>query len=305
MFEPTFKLKVQVQKADYGQFIISPLTQGYGYTLGNALRRVLLTSLAGAAVTEIKIKGLRHQFSTLPGVSEDVVEMTLNIKRIRLKLEGEEPVKMILSATGPGEVKAGDIKTPPRVKIINRDLVLATLNDKKTKLAVEMKVEKGFGYVPSEERKVEGIGIIPLDSVFSPISRVNYRIEETRVGRVTNLDKLILEVWTDGTVDPLRAVKKAAKILVSYFHQIYEPQKIVKEKQEAISPLSEKMLKITIEELELPTRVTNALIRAEIEALGQLLAVKKSSLQKIKNLGTKSISLIEKKLKEKGLALGV
>lgn len=302
MINPTFKIKPDIQKANYGKFVISPLAPGFGHTLGNSLRRVLLTSIEGAAVTEVKIKGVRHQFSTIPGVSEDVVEIILNIKRIRLKLEGEEPVKINLSAKGPGEVKAGEIKVPPRVKIVNKELVLATLADKKTKLEIEMKVEKGFGYVPCEERKREKIGIIPIDSVFTPITRVNYKVEETRVGRVTNLDKLILEVWTDGTIDPFEAVKEAAKILVSYFHQIYEPKPSI-QKKGVIPSLSEEVLKTTVEELELPTRVTNALMREKIETVGQLLSLPREKLLKIKNLGSKSVSLIEKKLKKSGVVL--
>ena len=301
MIEPTFKIKSEVKKTDYGKFIISPLAQGYGHTLGNSLRRVLLTSLEGAAVTEVKIKGLRHQFSTIAGVSEDVVEIILNIKKIRLKLEGEKPVTITLSAKGPGEVKVGKIKTPARVEIINKDLVLVTLNDKKTKLEIKMKVEKGLGYVPCEDRKVEEMGVISIDSIFTPVTRVKYKVEETRVGRITNLDKLILEVWTDGTADPLESVKKAAKIIVSYFRQIYEPRAAVKEKEAVVSSLSEEVLKLTIEELELPTRVANALTREGIQDLGQLLSLKKAKLLKIKNLGAKSISLIEKGLKERGL----
>lgn len=299
-----FKIKPQVQKSNYGQFIISPLAQGYGHTLGNALRRALLASLEGAAVTEVKIKGVRHQFSTIPGVLEDVVQIILNIKKIRLKLEGEGSAKMTLSATGPGEVKVGEIKAPARIKIINKDLVLATLNDKKAKLEIEMKVEKGFGYVPSEERKREKMGVIPIDSLFTPVTRVNYKVEETRVGGVTNLDKLILEVWTDGTINPLAAVKEVAKILVSYFHQIYEPKAPAKESVLAPLSLSEEILKTTIEEFELPTRVANALTREGIKNLGQLLTVSKEKLFEIKNLGTKSVSLIEKRLKKKGLTLG-
>ncbi|MBL7158993.1 DNA-directed RNA polymerase subunit alpha [Candidatus Microgenomates bacterium] len=301
MTELTFKTKSEVEKADYGKFIISPLSQGYGHTLGNSLRRVLLTSLEGAAVTQIKIKGLKHQFSTIPGVSEDVVEIILNIKKIRLSLDGDEAVKMTFSAHGPGEVKAGEIKTPPRVKIFNKDLVLATLNDKKTKLEIEMTVEKGFGYVSSAEKKKEEMGVVSVDSIFTPVIRVNYKVEETRVGGMTNLDKLTLEIWTDGTVNAFETVKTAAKILVSYFQQIYEPKKAVVDKGLVVASTSEKVLKTTIEELELPTRVTNALNREGVNNLGQLLSLKRSELLRIKNMGAKSISLIEEKLKEREL----
>lgn len=301
MMDPIFKIKPQEKREDYGRFIISPLAQGYGHTLGNSLRRVLLTVLEGAAVTEIEIKGIKHQFSTIPGVSEDVVEIILNLKRIRLKFEGKEPVKMTLKAKGPGEIKAGEVKTPPQVKIINKDLVLATLNDKKTKLEIKMKVEKGSGYVPCEDRKTEKMGVIPIDSVFTPVTRVNYRVEETRVGRMTNLDKLTIEIWTNGTIDPLEAIKVAARNLVSYFLQIYEPKAAPVSEKEVNSSLPEETLKMTIEELELPVRVTNALLREGIKNLSELLSFSKTRLLKIKNLGTKSVSLIEKKLKEKGL----
>ena len=303
MIEPTFKIKPEIKKADYGKFIIAPLAQGYGHTLGNSLRRVLLTSLEGAAVTEVKIKGVRHQFSTITGVSEDIVEIILNIKKIKLKLEGEKPVKVNLSAKGPGEVKAGDIKTTARVEIVNKDLVLAHLSDKKTKLEIEMRVEKGLGYVSCEERKSEETGAIPIDSIFTPVIRVNYKVEETRVGRITNLDRLILEVWTDGTVDCFEVVKEAARILVSYFRQIYKPKKAVQEKSADVSFLSEEVLETSIEELELPTRVTNALLRERVNDLNDLISTKKTELLKIKNMGAKSVSLIEKKLLKKGLKL--
>ena len=301
MIEPTFKIKAEVEKADYGKFVISPLSQGYGHTLGNSLRRVLLTSLEGAAIIQVKIKGLKHQFSTIPGVSEDVVEIILNIKKIRLKLDGDKAVKMILSVQGPGEIKAGKIKTPPRVKILNKDLVLATLNDKKTKLEIEMIVEKGFGYVSSDERKKEEMGVVPIDSIFTPVTRVNYKVEETRVGGVTNLDKLTLEIWTDGTVNAFETVKTAAKILVSYFQQIYDPKKVIVDKGLVVASTSDQVLKTTIEELELPTRITNALTREGINNLGQLLSLKRSELLRIKNMGSKSISLIEEKLKKREL----
>lgn len=303
MIEPNFKIKPLVEEANCGKFIISPLAQGYGHTLGNSLRRVLLTSLEGAAVTQVKIKGLKHQFSTIPGVSEDVVEIILNIKRIRLRLEGDEPEKITLSAKGPREVKAKDIKAPPRVKIVNKDLTLATLNDKKTKLEIEMKVEKGLGYVPCEERKADEIGVIPIDSLFTPVTRVNYKVEETRVGGMTNLDKLILEIWTDGTINPLQAVNETAQILVAYFRQIYQPKEVTSKRGVVNRSMSEEVLEMTVEELELPTRVTNALIREEVRNLSQLLSLTKGEILKIKNLGTKSISLIKNKLKEKGLKL--
>jgi len=303
MIQPKFKVKPEVEKADYGKFIISPLAQGYGHTLGNSLRRVLLTSLEGTAVTEVKFKGIKHQFSTIEGVSEDVVEIILNIKKLRLKLEGDKPAQITVSVKRVGQLKASDIKTPARVKIVNQDLVLANVNNKKAKLEIEMKVEKGLGYVPFEEQKVEGLGVIPVDSLFTPVTRVNYQVEETRVGGMTNLDKLILEIWTDGTVTPLSALKKSAKILANYFKYLYEPKKSVVEEEEESVFASERLLKTTVEELELPTRITNALLRVEIKNLGQLLSKRREELLKIRNMGAKSVVLIEEKLKNKGLKL--
>lgn len=303
MLQPTFnfKIKPDIQEANYGKFIISPLFQGYGHTIGNSLRRVLLTSLEGAAVSQIKIKGVKHQFSTIPGVSEDVVQIILRIKKIRLKLEGEKEVKLTLKARGRKEVKAGDIKAPPQVSIVNKDLKIATLNDKKTKLEIEMKVEKGLGYVLAEDKEAEEMGAIPIDSIFTPVVKANYKVEETRVGGMTNLDKLILEVWTDGTLDPYEAVKKAAKILADCFKQVYEPKPSVL--KEEVSSLPEQGLRATIEELELPTRVTNALLKEGIKNIGQILSLSKKELYQIKNMGIKSISLLEEKLNQRGFKL--
>ncbi|MEK7112529.1 MAG: DNA-directed RNA polymerase subunit alpha, partial [Patescibacteria group bacterium] len=195
MNEPMFEIKQEESKGDYGKFVISPLEQGYGDTLGNSLRRVLLTSLAGAAVTTVRLSGVRHQFSTLKGMKEDVVEFLLNLKKVRFSYSGEKSAKATLSVKESGEVKAKDIKVPASVKIANPELVLATLN-KGAKLEAEMEIESGVGYSPAEERAGGTIGLIPLDAAFSPVRRVNYKVEETRVGRLTNYDKLILELWT-------------------------------------------------------------------------------------------------------------
>lgn len=305
MKNPSFKLETKVEEKDYGKFIIEPLSPGFGNTLGNALRRVLLTALPGAAVTSIKIAGVKHQFSTLPGLKEDIIELILNIKGLRLKLTGERAT-LKLEAWGPGEVRAGEIETSPETEVVNKDLYLASLADKKSKLEIEMTAESGFGYILAEERKISTIGVLPIDAIFTPVVRVNYKVEETRVGRQTNLDKLTLEIWTDGTISPKDALFEAAKILTSYFLQIYEPKVQTPDEGIAITPsVSEDVLKMNVEELDLPTRIYNSLINGGIETVGQLLGTPKKELNQIRNLGGKSITIIEEKLREKGVALNV
>ena len=224
---------------------------------------------------------------------------------MRLKLFDNKEAVMHLSKTGPGEVKAEDIKIPPEVEIINKDLYLASLSDKKSELNIEFTVEKGVGYQLADEKKVETLGIIPIDAMFTPVTRVNYKVEATRVGRQTNLDRLIIEIWTDKTITPQKALEQAAKILVSYFLQIYEP-KVTFEEPVAVTPaISEEILKMLVEELDLPTRICNSLKNGGIETVGQLLGTHKKDLFKIKNLGTKSVTIIEEKLREKGVALSV
>jgi DNA-directed RNA polymerase subunit alpha len=305
MFEPNFKIKTEEEGDNYGKFVIEPLDQGFGHTLGNALRRVLLSSLPGAAVTTVKIEGVKHQFSTISGLAEDVVEFILNIKQIRFKLAQNELCKATLSVRGPGKITAADIKTTGQAEIVNKDLYLGSLSGKESKIEVEMTIEPGYGYLPAEEQKTGSIGLIPVDAVFSPVTRVNYKVEATRVGRMTNLDKLIMEIWTDGTIDPLAALKESAKILVSYFLQVYEPRAVSTEGVAVTPAISDEILKMTIEELELPTRITNAFKNGGIETVGQLLGTPRKELIKIKNLGIKSIAAVEEKLREKGVALSI
>ncbi len=306
MQEPTFKIKTEVERTDYGLFVIEPLEQGFGQTLGNSLRRVLLTSLSGSAITSVKITGVQHQFSAVPGLKEDVVELLLNLKKVRFVLPSSEPVTVTLSAKGPGEVSAGDIEAPSGVTVVNPDVVLGTLADKKASLEMEMIVEQSFGYVAADEKKVDEIGRIPVSALFSPIVRVNYRVEATRVGRMTNLDKLVMEIWTDGSLLPFDALKHAAKLLVSYFMQVVEPKSVGVAESVAVSPaVSDEVLKMRIEELDIPTRIVNALGNGGIETIGQLLGSPRGELMKIKNLGSKSLGLVEEKLREKGVALTV
>lgn len=306
MLDPVFKVKVDKQTDSYGRFTIEPLETGYAHTLGNALRRVLLSSLPGAAATSVTIDGVKHQFQTLTGLREDIVEFTLNLKKLRVRLADTDRAVLRLEAAGPGQVTAADIEAPANAEVVNKDLVLGTLADKKSKISAEITVEKGYGYSLADERRSGVIGLIPLDAAFTPVSRVNYRQEATRVGRQTNLDRLIIEIWTDGTIQPLEALKMAARILVSYFLQIYEPKAQASEANVAVSPaVSDDVLKMLIEELDLPTRLENALKNGGIDTVGQLLGTPRKELLKVKNLGGKSLGIIEERLREKGVAMSV
>lgn len=305
--DPNFSYQIEDLTNIYGRFIIEPLPQGYGHTLGNSLRRVLYTSIPGAAITSVHISGVNHQFTTVSGVREDVVQLILAIKQIRLSYHGDKPAKINLSVAKKSEVKAGDFQTPPGVTISNPELVIAHLSDKSVVLEIEATVETGFGYSPAEDRRGSTLGLIPTDAVFTPVTRVNYSVEATRVGRVTNFDKLILEITTDGTVSPQTALTSAAQTLVNYFQAIITPPTSSNGSQTL--PSSGTAAKnipgssVTIEELDLPTRITNALQKAGFETVSSLLEVPKSELAKVKNLGAKSVKIVEVALKERGIEL--
>jgi len=303
--EPNFKIKKEEEKKDYGRFIIEPLEQGYGHTVGNALRRCLLSSLPGAAITRIKINGVAHPFSTIKGVKEDVVEVILNLKQVRVDYDKEKEFKLTLNAKGKGAVKAGDIKTSEGIEIINKDLKLATLASKNSKLKMNLWINSGFGYSPSEERKTDTVGIIPLDAVFTPIVKVNYKVEATRVGRRTDFDKLIFEIWTDGTITSREALEKSAKILASYFEPFYvvEKKEEEEEKREEVKEKENKALKLDIEDLGLSTRVKNALKRAGYEKVEDLVKAGKEEIHNVRSIGDKSVKSIAKKLEKKGIEL--
>lgn len=304
MIIPNFQIKTEKESPDFGVFIIEPLQQGYGQTLGTALRRVLLTSLPGAAITQAKISGVKHLFSTLKGLKEDIIEFTLNIKKVRLSYTGDKPVKISLEKTGPGVITAGDFVTPSTVKIINKNLVLGNLSDSSSRFRGDFWVESGFGYIPFEEREPAEIGTIPLDGIFTPVQRVNYQVSATRVGRVTNFDKLTLEIWTDGAISPKDALIHAAKILTSFFSQVVEPKAEVsgKEDERPVGKKDEEM-SLMVEELELPTRIVNALLKVGIKNVGDLKETGGKKLSKIKNLGGKSLKIIEATLGSKGIQL--
>lgn len=299
MNEPMFEVKEESKLADYGKFVITPLEQGYGLTMGNSLRRVLLTSLTGTAVTSVKIAGVKHQFSALSGLKEDIVEFILNLKKVRFTGTTEKPLKGTLEVSKSGEFKAGDIKVAG-LEIANPDLVLGTLN-KGTKMSAELTVESGVGYSTADERPTDTIGLIPVDASFSPVKRVSYKVEETRVGRLTNYDKLTLEIWTDGTLTPSEAFSSSAKVLVSYFGQIVNPKKVEKKVESAVIADLGAVGKLSVEEIGLPTRVANALIKAGFETVEQLANARREDLVKVRNLGEKSLKIIAAALGTKGV----
>lgn len=305
MVDPKFHIKEETASPTYGKFSFEPLEQGYGHTLGVSLRRVLLTSIKGAAITKVKIDGVKHQFSAISGLKEDVIQLILNIKKVRIKLDSDKPVTAKLNIKGSAKFYAKDIVCPD-AEVINKELYLGELTSGKSKLNMELTVEPGFGYVTAEEYSgSKELNTIVLDALYSSIERVNYKVEATRVGRMTNLDRLVLEVWTDGTISPYDAIKESAKILVSFFIQIYEPKAKASESVAVTPAISEEVLKMTLEELDLQTRIVNALHNGGIDTVGQLLGTPKKELYKIKNLGAKSITNIEEILRKKGIALTV
>ena len=289
-----------------GRFVIEPLERGYGITLGNSLRRVLLSSLPGAAISSIKIDGVLHEFSTIPGVLEDTTEIILNLKQVVLRYEGDQPKLIRLEQKGKKEVKAGDIERDAEVEILNPDLHIATLNED-GKLFMEITVERGRGYVSAEQKKKneDVIGVIPIDSIFTPIKKVNYMVENTRVGRVTDYDRLIIEVWTNGSITPEEAISLSAQILINYlelFKEIHDSGVGVQPSVDREEEKKDKVLQMSIEELELSVRAQNGLKRANINTVGDLVMKTREEMGKIRNLGQKSLDEIENKLKELGLS---
>lgn len=307
-----FKVKLEKEEGQKASIVLEPLEQGYGHTLGNSLRRCMLTSMPGSAITSVKISGVSHQFSTIPGVVEDAIEIILNLKKIRIKIYGDErsssankPIHLKLQKNGKGVVKAKDLDTLGNGEIVNPDQHIATLTDPKAKLNMELTAETGIGYSGSDERKSAEIGVMPIDAIFSPVLSVNYTVDQTRVGRRTDFDKLILDITTDGTMSPMQAVEKSAEILSGYFKQVYEPLED-DEVVETNTPsfMSDDLMKSSVEELDLPVRITNALKAIEVDTISKLITVPSSSLLKAKNLGAKSLNLISEKLAERGLSLG-
>ena len=294
----------------YGKLYAEAFERGFGTTIGNALRRVLLSSIEGAAVTSIKIPGVYHEFSTIPGVKEDVVDIILNIKQLRFKLYSDTQKVITIKAEGPGEVKGEDIITTAQVEVLNPDLHIATL-EKNVEFKMEMTVKKGRGYVPAEANKEEGqpLDVIPVDSIFSPIKKVNYWVEAARVGRATDYDRLIMEIWTDGSVTPQKAVTEAAHILrdhiMLFFLEEEEPQEqpIVETPRSSNDPpaFNENLLK-SIDELELSVRAYNCLKNANIRTIGDLIQKSEHELLRTKNFGKKSLNEIKGILASMGLS---
>ena len=311
-----------VSSDKYGRFYIEPFERGFGTTIGNSLRRILLSSLEGSAVTSIKINGVSHEFSTINGVKEDVTDIVLNVKSLVISLQGEGPKIMTISADKAGTVTAADIVADPSIEVINKDMVLATLTEK-VKFEMEMVVENGRGYVPASERIADAdrfeqeVGRIMLDAVYSPVTRVRYVTENTRVGQKTNYDRLILEIWTDGTITPEMALVEAAKILrkhVNPFVQYFElgeqtvaaSDVIEAETQEQMvdEELSQK-LSMPVQELELSVRASNCLESAKTETVGELVKMTEADLLKIRSFGKTSLREIKRKLADIGLSLGM
>jgi len=307
MEKPKIECVELAEDNSYGKFVVEPLERGYGITLGNSLRRILLSSLPGAAVTSVKIDGVLHEFSTIPGVVEDVTDIILNLKQLSLKVHSDETKTLRIEAEGEGVVKAGDIHTDADVEILNPDLHIATL-DKGGRLIAEITVGKGRGYVPADQNKSPDmpIGVIPIDSIFSPIRRVNYTIEHTRVGNRTNYDKLTLEVWTNGTIKPDEACSWGAKILKEHlelFLSLTDDADTIEVMQEKDENDRNKLMEMTIEELDLSVRSYNCLKRAGINTVAELCAKSDEEMIKVRNLGKKSLEEVKQKLAAIGLGL--
>ena len=291
----------------YGKYVIEPLERGYGTTLGNSLRRVLLSSLPGTAVTSIRISGIQHEFSTIPGVKEDVTEIVLNIKRIIARLHSDEPKTVYIEASGECEVTAGDIKADGEVEILNPELHIATLGPDAS-LSMELTLDHGRGYVPADKNKnpQQIIGTIPVDSIYTPVLKVNYAVENTRVGNQTDFDKLTLEVWTDRTITPRDAVSLGAKILVDHFTLFTDLSDSIGSRStvvEKVETQRDKVLEMTIEELDLSVRSFNCLKRANINTVEDLISKSQDEMIKVRNLGRKSLEEVEHKLAMMGLSL--
>jgi DNA-directed RNA polymerase subunit alpha len=299
----------------FGRFSVEPFERGFGTTIGNSLRRILLSSLEGAAVTSIKIKGAQHEFTSLPGVLEDVSDIVLNIKGLIVRLEGDEGKTMRLAARGPGEVTAELIEADPSITIINKDLVIATLTEK-VDFEMELRVAKGRGYVPASEQYNEAeeqeIGLIPVDAIYSPVQRVRYKVEETRVGQKTNFDKLVMDVWTNGTLTPEMALVEAAKILRKHlnpFVQYFDVgQELVSEEAAAAASVDEELIRklhMPISELDLSVRASNCLESARLQTVADLVSKTDADLLKVRSFGRTSLREVKRKLADMGLDLGM
>ena len=305
--KPTIECIYSDTYKNYGKFIVEPLERGYGTTLGNSLRRILLSSLPGAAVTSIKIDGILHEFSTVPGVKEDVTAIILNLKKLSVRLNGDTPKRAIINAVGPKEVTAADIISDGDVEIFNPELHIATLDENAT-LVMEINLANGRGYTPADQNKTEStpIAVIPVDSIYTPARKVNFTVQNTRVGQITDYDRLILEIWTDGSISPEESVSIGAKIMQEHlklFIDLTDSMDSVEIMVEKEEDQKEKALEMTIEELELSVRSFNCLKRANINTVEELTHKSEDDMMKVRNLGKKSLDEVKHKLEELGLSL--
>jgi len=302
------KIEREAEARNYGKFIISPLERGYGITVGNALRRILLSSLDGAAVSSIRIVDVLHEFSDIPGVRDDVIQVTLQVKQLRMKLDGVDSARMHLEVRGEGTVTAADIITPPEIEIVNPDLYLFTVDSPKAKLDIEFTVERGRGYSPANERSGHSpIGELPVDAIYSPVKRVNWEVSSARVGQSSNYDKLTLEIWTDGTIPPERALSASARALIDHLRFIAgiseETLTVAVEKEISGSRLTSEVAETPVEALDLSVRVFNSLKRTGITNVGDvldLLEKGEQAVMSIRNFGEKSLDELRQKMREKG-----
>ncbi len=299
------KIECEAISKQYGRFIIGPLERGYGITIGNSLRRVLLSSLPGAAVTSIRMDGIYHEFSALPGVKEDTMTLLLNLKQLRMKLHGDESARLRLEVKGEGVVTAADIEYPSEVEIVNPDLHLLTLDSDDSKMELEMVVETGRGYSPSEERGKLPIGELPVDAIFTPIRKVGYTVDRVRIGEITDFDQLKLDIWTDGTIEPEEALGNAAQILVEHFSLVADVGEApIEEAEEIEEAIPSRIYDMPIEEMNLSVRAFNCLRRAGITKVGMVvekLEKGEDEILAIRNFGLKSLEELKNALREKDL----
>ena len=299
------QVEIVSQTEDYAKFQVEPLERGFGLTLGNALRRVLLSSMPGAAVTAVRIERIYHEFATIPGVKEDTTELLLNLKQLRLKSHSDQPVTLRLEAQGPGVVTAADLIYPSEIEIANPELHIATLDSPDARLDMELTVERGVGYMPSDGRESVPLGVVPVDAVFTPIRRVNYTVESARVGARTDLDRLVIDVQTDGTITPDAALVQSANILINQFmlFQDLQPGGKPKDKQgiAGTGPVPSRIFDMPIEQLELSQRTYNCLKRSQITKVGQILQMSENELLSLRNFGQKSLVELREKLQEHGV----
>ncbi len=293
------RIKNTKTQGNYASYDIEPLEAGYGMTLGNALRRVLLSSLPGAAVTSVQIEGVQHEFQDIPNVMEDVTDIVLNIKQLRLRSFSDHPVSMRLEVSGEREVTAADIAAPSTVEIVNPDLHIATLDNENARLEMQLVVETGRGYVPADSKEDQPIGVIPVDAIYTPVQKANYSVEHTRVGQMTNFDKIVLDITTDGTITPDEALRQSADILVRHFSQLanYRAAMVEQEKAPLSSlPIPQKIYDTPIEDLDLSVRAYNCLKRSNITKVGQVLSMNEEDLLGVRNFGEKSLQELRERL---------